>query len=86
MQRPLTAIVGGAKISDKILAIENLIDKADKLVVCGGMAYTFMKVLWASGGITVWGQGCNSRTRHTTVAEGSWEHSRSSGFSVGIHE
>lgn len=44
VQRPLTAIVGGAKISDKILVIENLIDQADKLILCGGMAYTFLKV------------------------------------------
>jgi phosphoglycerate kinase len=36
--------VGGAKIADKVLVIENLIDKADKLILCGGMAYTFMKV------------------------------------------
>mmetsp|Transcript_13466 Transcript_13466/g.23384 ORF Transcript_13466/g.23384 Transcript_13466/m.23384 type:complete len:475 (-) Transcript_13466:81-1505(-) len=44
VQRPLTAIVGGAKIADKVLVIENLIDQADKLILCGGMAYTFMKV------------------------------------------
>merc|ERR1719436_2155176 len=44
VQRPLIAIVGGAKIADKVLVIENLIDKADKLILCGGMAYTFLKV------------------------------------------
>merc|ERR1719310_269649 len=44
VQRPLTAIVGGAKIRDKVLVIENLIDQADKVILCGGMAYTFMKV------------------------------------------
>lgn len=44
--RPLTAIVGGAKISDKILVIENLIDRADALIICGGMAYTFMKEMY----------------------------------------
>jgi len=44
VQRPLTAIVGGAKIADKVLVIENLLDKADKLILCGGMAYTFLKV------------------------------------------
>ena len=37
-QRPLTAIVGGAKISDKILVIENLIDKCDRVMCIGGMA------------------------------------------------
>jgi len=40
---PLTAIVGGAKISDKILVIENLIEKSDNIIICGGMAYTFLK-------------------------------------------
>ena len=43
VQRPLTAIVGGAKISDKVLVIENLIQKSDAIIICGGMAYTFMK-------------------------------------------
>jgi phosphoglycerate kinase len=43
-QKPLIAIVGGAKISDKIKLIENLIDKADGIIICGGMAYTFLKV------------------------------------------
>jgi len=45
VQRPLTAIVGGAKISDKILVIENLIDRADAVILCGGMAYTFLKTV-----------------------------------------
>jgi len=40
---PLTAIVGGAKISDKILVIENLIEKSYNIIICGGMAYTFLK-------------------------------------------
>eukprot|EP00668_Euglena_longa_P015994 GGOE01020190.1.p1 GENE.GGOE01020190.1~~GGOE01020190.1.p1 ORF type:complete len:436 (-),score=142.84 GGOE01020190.1:342-1607(-) len=43
VQRPLLAVIGGAKVSDKILLIENLIEKADALIICGGMAYTFMK-------------------------------------------
>ena len=40
---PLTSIVGGAKISDKVLVINNLIDKSDNIIICGGMAYTFLK-------------------------------------------
>jgi len=44
VQRPLLAIVGGAKISDKILVIENLIEKSDGIIACGGMAYTFLKM------------------------------------------
>ncbi|KAL9185804.1 hypothetical protein ACHAXT_003581 [Thalassiosira profunda] len=40
---PLTSIVGGAKISDKVLVIDNLIDQSDSIIICGGMAYTFLK-------------------------------------------
>ncbi len=42
-QRPMVAILGGAKISDKIQVINNLLDKVDGLVIGGGMAYTFLK-------------------------------------------
>ena len=44
---PLTSIVGGAKISDKVLVIDNLIDKSDNIIICGGMAYTFLKTCFA---------------------------------------
>jgi len=40
-KRPLLAILGGAKVADKILLIENLIDKADRMIIGGGMTYTF---------------------------------------------
>ena len=44
-KRPLVAILGGAKVSDKIGVITNLLDKCDTLIIGGGMAYTFMKSL-----------------------------------------
>ena len=43
--RPLLAILGGAKIADKIPLINNLLDKADEIIIGGGMAFTFKKVL-----------------------------------------
>lgn len=43
--RPLVAIIGGAKVSDKIGVLENLIDKVDKLIIGGGMAFTFVRAL-----------------------------------------
>jgi phosphoglycerate kinase len=46
-QKPFTAIIGGAKVSDKILILENLLDKATDIIIGGGMAYTFEK---AQGG------------------------------------
>jgi phosphoglycerate kinase len=45
--KPFTAIIGGAKVSDKILILENLLEKATDIIIGGGMAYTFMK---AQGG------------------------------------
>jgi phosphoglycerate kinase len=44
-EKPFTAIIGGAKVSDKILILENLIEKASDIVIGGGMAYTFMKAM-----------------------------------------
>lgn len=44
-KRPLLAILGGAKVADKIQLIENLIDRADEIILGGGMAYTFRKVM-----------------------------------------
>lgn len=44
-KRPLLAILGGAKVADKIPLIRNLLDRADEIIIGGGMAYTFRKVL-----------------------------------------
>lgn len=44
-ERPFTAIMGGAKISDKIMIIEQLLDKVDHLIIGGGMSYTFFKAM-----------------------------------------
>lgn len=44
-QKPFTAIIGGAKVSDKILIIEQLMNKADNILIGGGMAFTFIKAL-----------------------------------------
>ena len=52
-QRPLVAILGGAKVSDKIGVIENLIDKCDTLIIGGGMAYTFMRSLGYNVGTSI---------------------------------
>src|ERR1700739_1675441 len=44
-EKPFTAIIGGAKVSDKILIIENLLQRANNIIIGGGMAYTFLKAL-----------------------------------------
>ncbi len=49
-QKPFTAIVGGAKVSDKILIIEQLMNKADNILIGGGMAFTFVKAMGGSIG------------------------------------
>jgi len=44
-EKPFTAIIGGAKVSDKILILENLLDRATDIIIGGGMAYTFLKAM-----------------------------------------
>ena len=43
-EHPFLAILGGAKVADKIQLIENMLDKVDEMIIGGGMAYTFLKV------------------------------------------
>lgn len=52
-ERPFVAILGGAKVSDKIGVIENLLDKVDTLIIGGGMAYTFYKAQGHSIGTSI---------------------------------
>ena len=49
--KPFMAIIGGAKVSDKILIIENLLERATDIIIGGGMAYTFMKAKAAKSAI-----------------------------------
>ena len=44
-QRPFLAILGGAKVADKIQLIESMLDKVDEMIIGGGMAFTFRKVM-----------------------------------------
>ncbi len=53
IKRPFTAIMGGSKVSTKIGIIENLMDKVDNLILCGGMTYTFAKAQGGKIGISI---------------------------------
>ena len=52
-KRPFTAIVGGAKVSDKVLIVQNLLNLADHIIIGGGMAYTFFKALGGESGASL---------------------------------
>ncbi len=62
-EKPFVAIIGGAKVSDKILIIENLLERATDIIIGGGMAYTFMK---AKGG-TIGGSLCEEDRLQTAL-------------------
>jgi phosphoglycerate kinase len=62
-QRPFTAIVGGAKVSDKILIVENLLNVADHIIIGGGMAYTFFKAKGGQIGKSL----CEDERLHTCI-------------------
>ena len=53
IKRPFTAIMGGSKVSTKIGIIENLMDKVDNLILCGGMTYTFAKAMGGNVGLSL---------------------------------
>ncbi len=53
IRRPFTAIMGGSKVSTKIGIIENLMDKVDNLILCGGMTYTFAKAQGGNVGMSI---------------------------------
>lgn len=53
IKRPFTAIMGGSKVSTKIGIIENLMDKVDNLILCGGMTYTFAKAMGGKVGLSI---------------------------------
>ena len=53
IRRPFTAIMGGSKVSTKIGIIENLMDKVDNLILCGGMTYTFAKAMGGNVGTSI---------------------------------
>jgi phosphoglycerate kinase len=68
---PFCAIIGGAKVKDKIAVIQNLLDKADNILIGGGMAYTFLKVLGKTIGSSILDMD------HTKVVETTFKKAES---------
>ena len=63
--RPLVAIVGGSKVSDKLIVLKNLIHKVDKMIIGGGMAFTFIKSLGYEVGKSLVDEELLGEARHT---------------------
>ena len=74
-ERPFVAVLGGAKVSDKIEAIENLIPRVDRLVIGGAMAYTFFKAMGKPVGRSLVEDGKLDAARHimTLASQRGWD-------------
>ncbi len=79
-KRPFVVILGGAKVSDKILLIENLISKADAIIIGGGMAYTFLKAQGKSIGKSI----CENDK--LDLAMGLLEKAKAAGVKIALTE
>jgi 3-phosphoglycerate kinase len=79
-EKPFVAIMGGAKVSDKLAVIENLLDKVDSILIGGGMAYTFLKAKGSNVG--------NSLLEEDKIpmAAGFFEKAKSSGVEILLPE
>ena len=79
-EKPFTAIIGGAKVSDKILILENLLEKATDIIIGGGMAYTFIKAKGGSIGNSL------VETERLDVAKEVIEKATQKGVSIHLPE
>lgn len=79
-EKPFTAIIGGAKVSDKILIIENLLERATDIIIGGGMAYTFFKALGGQIGSSL----CEDD--RLTMAKDLLEKAKSKGVNIHLPE
>ena len=75
-ERPFVAILGGAKVADKLPVVENLIDKVDTILIGGGMAYTFIKAIGGNVGMSIVD---NSKVE---LAKELWEKAKEKGVKI----